>query len=101
MEEMLEKRVRSRLSNMKVHLEVDYSFDDYVEIFRDVLTLPGSHGDPSYRKKWNGSVQVQCVCVCVCVCVFYIIMHVTLLFMTELIVSNADSTLDSTLAALL
>ena len=58
-EEMLEKRVRSRLSNMKVYLEVDYTFDCYVGMFRDFLTLPGNFGNRAYAKKWNSSVQVK------------------------------------------
>jgi len=56
---MLEKRVRSRLSNMKVYLEVDYEFGDYVGMFRDFLSLPGNFGNRAYTKKWNNSIQVK------------------------------------------
>ncbi len=56
--ELLEKRVKSRFSHRQVNLFCDYSFEDYVGLFKSLLTLPAEFEDGQYREEWNRNLEV-------------------------------------------
>jgi origin recognition complex subunit 4 len=51
---LLEKRVKSRFSHNQIVLFNHLSLEDYVTLFRDLLTLPGKD---MFVTKWNTSVK--------------------------------------------
>ena len=55
---MLEKRVKSRFAARKVCLFLDYTFEEYVKVFRQLLSLPASFKNRDYRDEWNAHVEV-------------------------------------------
>ncbi len=54
--ELLEKRVKSRFSHRLVHLFLETSFDEYITLFRSLLSVP-QH--VSKYKSWNKHIQVE------------------------------------------
>ena len=57
--EMLEKRVKSRFSHRKAHLFFDYSFEDYMKIFKELLTLPSDLTSKRFLKRWKERIEVR------------------------------------------
>ena len=57
--EMLEKRNKSRLSLRKVFLFFDYSLEDYVDICKDLLSLPENFKNKRFLKRWKAHVEVM------------------------------------------
>lgn len=56
--ELLEKRVKSRFSHRQINLFCDYSFEDYVQVFKSFLTLPVDFSDEEYRQEWEKQIEV-------------------------------------------
>lgn len=56
--ELLEKRVKSRFSVRMVYLFFDYSFEEYVKIFKDLLSLPCNFKDKCVLRSWRDNVEV-------------------------------------------
>ena len=57
--ELLEKRVKSRFSHRQITLLCDYSFEDYLHVFFELLALPNDFGDHFYSKKWTDHLEVH------------------------------------------
>lgn len=55
--ELLEKRVKSRFSHRQLHLFNDFTFENYLDIAVDLLSLPNHVLDEQFRDNWNGSVK--------------------------------------------
>ena len=58
--ELLEKRVKSRFSHRQLHLLPTLSFEEYVGMFRSILSLPDDFPNRSYAKEWNKNIQALC-----------------------------------------
>ncbi|XP_071978303.1 origin recognition complex subunit 4 isoform X1 [Engystomops pustulosus] len=56
--ELLEKRVKSRFSHRQIHLLNSFTFSDYQEGVKDLLSLAPEFPDPQYSEKWNTNLQV-------------------------------------------
>ena len=56
--ELLEKRVKSRFSHRQINLFCDYSFEDYVQVFKSFLTLPVDFSDREYHQGWVKQIEV-------------------------------------------
>ena len=56
---MLEKRLRSRYSHRQILLLCDYSFEEYMDISRSLLSLPDSFTDKAYLKEWRRHLEVS------------------------------------------
>lgn len=59
--ELLEKRVRSRLSQRQLHLFSDWSFEQYLDHVKNCLTLSRECQkklDASLCRPWNKSIEV-------------------------------------------
>ncbi|CAN7980338.1 unnamed protein product, partial [Ixodes pacificus] len=56
--ELLEKRVKSRFSHRQLHLFNEFSFEEYLKIMADHLSLPSDFPCKQLRDEWNSSVQV-------------------------------------------
>lgn len=50
--------MKSRFSHRQVSLFCDYSFEDYVGLFRSLLTLPADSESVQYGKDWNRGLEV-------------------------------------------
>ena len=57
--ELLEKRVKSRFSHRQLHLLPTFTFDDYMQLFVSLLTLPKSFKVKKYASEWNKHVEVN------------------------------------------
>ncbi|EEC01732.1 origin recognition complex subunit, putative [Ixodes scapularis] len=55
--ELLEKRVKSRFSHRQLHLFNEFSFEEYLKIMVDHLSLPSDFPCKQLRDEWNSSVQ--------------------------------------------
>ncbi|CAN2389041.1 DNA replication origin binding [Pristimantis euphronides] len=55
--ELLEKRVKSRFSHRQIHLLNSFSFSDYQEVFKDLLSLAPDFPDAEFAEEWNSSLQ--------------------------------------------
>ncbi|XP_037572738.1 origin recognition complex subunit 4-like [Dermacentor silvarum] len=55
--ELLEKRVKSRFSHRQLHLFPNFSFEEYLGIMIDHLSLPGNFPNKKLREEWNASVK--------------------------------------------
>ncbi|XP_077483427.1 origin recognition complex subunit 4 isoform X2 [Amblyomma americanum] len=55
--ELLEKRVKSRFSHRQMHLFPNFSFEEYLDIMVDHLSLPASFSNKKLREEWNLSVK--------------------------------------------
>ncbi|XP_029846730.2 origin recognition complex subunit 4 [Ixodes scapularis] len=55
--ELLEKRVKSRFSHRQLHLFNEFSFEEYLNIIMDHLSLPSDFPCKQLRDEWNSSVQ--------------------------------------------
>ncbi|XP_064614948.1 origin recognition complex subunit 4-like [Liolophura sinensis] len=55
--ELLEKRVKSRFSHRQIHLFTQLNFNQYVQVFRNFLTLPQSFPNKKFVSQWNSHVQ--------------------------------------------
>ncbi|XP_048727169.1 origin recognition complex subunit 4-like isoform X2 [Ostrea edulis] len=55
--ELLEKRVKSRFSHRQIHLFNNQTFQDYVIIFKNLLTLDTQFPDQTYASQWNRHVE--------------------------------------------
>ncbi len=51
--------MKSRFSHRQVNLFCDYSFDEYLELFKALLTLPSDFLDTQYREQWNTHLEVH------------------------------------------
>lgn len=58
--ELLEKRVRSRLSQKQLLLFNNWTFDEYISFVKQFLKLPvDSQASKKFVKTWNDGVQVR------------------------------------------
>lgn len=57
--ELLEKRVKSRFSHRQIQLFPQFSFEDYLEIFQSLISLPAHTGE-KFVRDWNDCVKVGC-----------------------------------------
>ena len=57
--EMLEKRVKSRCFHKKIYLFFDYTFEDYMKIFKSLVSLPRDFGDKRFLANWKDRVEVS------------------------------------------
>lgn len=55
--ELLEKRVKSRFSHRQLHLFPSFSFEEYLGIMVDHLSLPAGFGNKRLTEEWNRSVK--------------------------------------------
>lgn len=55
--ELLEKRVKSRYSHRAILTFPSYSFDEYVEITRSLLSLPDGSLCQQFKKKWDMTLE--------------------------------------------
>lgn len=55
--ELLEKRVKSRFSHRQLHLFPNFSFEEYLGIMVNHLSLPASFSSKKLREEWNISVK--------------------------------------------
>ncbi|NXC00254.1 ORC4 protein, partial [Orthonyx spaldingii] len=55
--ELLEKRVKSRFSHRQIYLMNSFDFKQYINIFKEQLSLPAEFPDESFAQKWNNNVQ--------------------------------------------
>lgn len=55
--ELLEKRVKSRFSHRQLHLFPSFSFEEYLGIMVDHLSLPASFANKRLTEEWNNSVK--------------------------------------------
>nr|XP_006820848.1 PREDICTED: origin recognition complex subunit 4-like [Saccoglossus kowalevskii] len=55
--ELLEKRVKSRFSHRQIHIFSSLSFDEYIDAFLDILSLPKTFPDKNFTKEWNSHIQ--------------------------------------------
>lgn len=55
--ELLEKRVKSRFSHRIINLFSSFDFEQYLNIFEEMLTLPESLC--SNVKEWNKNIKVS------------------------------------------
>lgn len=55
--ELLEKRVKSRFSHRQLHLFPNFSFEEYLGIMVDHLSLPASFANKRLTEEWNTSVK--------------------------------------------
>jgi len=53
--DLLEKRVRSRFSHRQIHVFPKHNFTEYIQIAKNLLTLPSDH---QMATEWNYSLQV-------------------------------------------
>lgn len=56
--ELLEKRVKSRFSHRQIHLLNSFSFSEYRDIFKELLSLASGFPDMNFAEQWNTSIQV-------------------------------------------
>ncbi|XP_072021075.1 origin recognition complex subunit 4-like [Amphiura filiformis] len=56
--ELLEKRVKSRFSHRQIHIFNKLNFEQYVEKFCDILSLPPSFQPKHIVTHWNKHIQV-------------------------------------------
>jgi origin recognition complex subunit 4 len=57
--EMLEKRVKSRFSNMQVLFHAPSSFSLFSFVLQRLFSLPNSHTNPIYTIEFNEIVEVR------------------------------------------
>ncbi|XP_054926720.1 origin recognition complex subunit 4 isoform X1 [Dermacentor andersoni] len=55
--ELLEKRVKSRFSHRQLHLFPNFSFEEYLGIMVDHLSLPSNFPNNKLREEWNASIK--------------------------------------------
>ncbi|XP_040213959.1 origin recognition complex subunit 4 isoform X2 [Rana temporaria] len=55
--ELLEKRVKSRFSHRQIHLLNSFSFSEYRDIFKELLSLASGFPDMNFAEQWNTSIQ--------------------------------------------
>lgn len=55
--ELLEKRVKSRFSHRQIHLLNSFSFSEYRDIFKELLSLASGFPDMNFAEQWNASIQ--------------------------------------------
>ncbi|XP_018422278.1 PREDICTED: origin recognition complex subunit 4 [Nanorana parkeri] len=55
--ELLEKRVKSRFSHRQIHLLNSFSFTEYREMFRELLSLASGFPDGNFSEQWNTNIQ--------------------------------------------
>lgn len=58
--ELLEKRVKSRFSHRQIHIFNNLNFDQYVETFADILSLPSTFKPKDFMTQWNKHIQILC-----------------------------------------
>ncbi len=57
--ELLEKRVKSRFSHRQIHIFNKLTFEQYVEKFCEILSLPASFKPKDVATQWNKHVEVS------------------------------------------
>ena len=57
--ELLEKRVKSRFSHRQINLFCDYSFEEYLALLQDLVSLPAEISDRGYRSAWERQLKVS------------------------------------------
>ncbi len=55
--ELLEKRVKSRFSHKTIELHSD-SFEEYVKVFKTLLSLPDDFEDHKFLREWSEHLEV-------------------------------------------
>ncbi|XP_066431282.1 origin recognition complex subunit 4 [Eleutherodactylus coqui] len=56
--ELLEKRVKSRFSHRQIHLLNAFTFSDYQDVCKDLLSLAPGFPDAQFSEEWNSNLQV-------------------------------------------
>ncbi|KAG9477593.1 hypothetical protein GDO78_002795 [Eleutherodactylus coqui] len=60
--ELLEKRVKSRFSHRQIHLLNAFSFSDYQDVCKDLLSLAPGFPDAQFSEEWNSNLQHLALC---------------------------------------
>ncbi|CAI9563237.1 unnamed protein product, partial [Staurois parvus] len=55
--ELLEKRVKSRFSHRQIHLLNSFSFSEYRDMFKELLSLPSGFPDMTFAEQWSANIQ--------------------------------------------
>lgn len=55
--ELLEKRVKSRFSHRQIHVFNTMDYQQYTELFKTLLSLPGDFSDKDYQQQWQGHLE--------------------------------------------
>ncbi|XP_070546256.1 origin recognition complex subunit 4-like isoform X2 [Ptychodera flava] len=55
--ELLEKRVKSRFSHRQIHIFSSLTFEEYKEVFVEILSLPKTFPERKFMQQWNQHVK--------------------------------------------